>query len=124
MFKSYALLARITAVLLFLPLLGACVTNNPRPAVVEEGRTPTSDGVLTAVVAPGKAGRCSVSPCRVYYRTPDAGGPVTVVANNQIVGNFPSNTLVSLGDFSESLRISIQGSDTPTAFVNMPNTNR
>ena len=121
--KSYSSIIKTTAVLLSLPLLGACVTNNPRPAVVE-GRTPTSDGVMTAVVEPGKAGRCSVSPCRVYYRTPDAGGPVTVVANNQIVGNFPSNTLVSLGDFSESLRISIQGSDTPTAFVNMPNTNR
>jgi len=124
MFKRYASFARVTAVLLFLPLLGACVTNNPRPAVVEEGRTPTSDGVMTAVVEPGKAGRCSVTPCRVYYRTPDADGPVEVVVNNQVVGSFPSNTLVSLGDFSDSMRISVTGSDAPTAFVNMPNTNR
>ncbi len=123
MFKRYVSFARITTLFLLLPLLGGCITNNPRPAVVE-GRTPTSDGVMTAVVEPGKAGRCSVSPCRVYYRTPDAGGPVVIVANNQIVGNFPPNTLVSLGDFSDSLRISIQGSDTATAFVNMPNTNR
>ncbi len=123
MFKRYASFARIAAVLLFLPLLGACVTNNPRPAVVE-GRTPTSDGVMTAVVEPGKAGRCSVVPCRVYYRTPDAGGPVEVVVNNQVVGSFPPNTLVSLGDFSGTSRISITGSDTPTAFVNMPNVNR
>jgi len=123
MFKHYASIARITALLLFLPLLGACVTNNPRPAVVE-GRTPTSDGVMTAVVEPGKAGRCSVSPCRVYYHTPDAGGPVEVVVNNQVVGSFPPNTMVSLGDFSDSMRISVTGSDVPTAFVNMPNTNR
>lgn len=124
MFKRYASFARVTAVLLFLPLLGACVTNNPRPAVVEEGRTPTSDGVMTAVVEPGKAGRCSVSPCRVYYRTPDAGGPVEIVVNNQVVGNFPPNTLVSLGDYFFTMRISITGSDTPTAFVNIPNNNR
>ena len=124
MFKRYASFSRITAVLLSLPLLGACVTNNPRPAVVEEGRTPTSDGVMTAVVEPGKAGRCSVSPCRVYYRTPDADGPVEVVANNQVIGSFPPNTLVSLCDFSDTARISITGSDTPTAFVNIPNNNR
>ena len=121
--KSYSSIIRTTAVLLSLPLLGACITNNPRPAVVE-GRTPTSDGVMTAVVEPGKAGRCSVSPCRVYYHTPDAGGPVEIVVNNQVVGNFPPNTLVSLGDYFSTMRISITGSDTPTAFVNIPNNNR
>jgi hypothetical protein len=123
MFKRYVSFARITTLFLLLPLLGGCITNNPRPTVVE-GRTPTSDGVMTAVVAPGKAGMCRVTPCRVYYHTPDAGGPVEVVVNNQVVGSFPSNTLVSLGDFSDSMRISITGSDAPTAFVNMPNTNR
>ena len=107
------------AVLLVIPLLAACVTNNPRPAVVE-GRTPAADGVMTAVVGPGEAGRCSTTPCRVYYRTPDADAPVTIVANNQIVGNFPPNRFVSLGDFNDTVRISIQGRDTPTAFVNIP----
>ena len=47
MFKPYASISKIIFVLLFLPLLGACITNNPRPAVME-GRTPTADGVLTA----------------------------------------------------------------------------
>jgi hypothetical protein len=79
---------------------------------------------MTAVVEPGKAGMCRTVPCRVYYRTPDAGGPAEVVVNNQVVGSFPPNTLVSLGDFSDSMRISVTGSDAPTAYVNMPNTNR
>jgi hypothetical protein len=123
MFKRYVSFARITTLFLLLPLLGGCITNNPRPAVVE-GRTPTADGVLTAVVAPGKAGSCSVTPCRVYYRTPSADGPVEVVVNNLVVGSFPPDTMVSLGDFNDNMRISVTGSDAPTAFVNMPNTNR
>lgn len=123
MFERYVSFARITTLFLLLPLLGGCVTNNPRPAVVE-GRTPTADGVLTAVVEPGRAGRCSVTPCRVYYHTPSADGPVEVVVNNQVVGSFPPDTMVSLGDFNDSMRISVTGSDAPTAFVNMPNTNR
>ena len=123
MFKRYASFTIITAVLLFLPLLGACETNNPRPAVVQ-GQTPTSDGVMTAVVAPGKDGNCRTVPCSVYYHTPDAGGPVEVVANRQVVGNFPSNTLVSLGNFNEPVRISVTGSDAPASYVYMPNGNR
>ena len=123
MFKRCVSFARPATVFLFLPLLGGCITNNPRPAVVE-GRTPASDGVFTAVVEPGKAGRCSVTPCRVYYRTPTADGPVEVVVNNQVVGSFPPDTMVSLGNFNDSMRISVTGSDVPTAFVNMPNTHR
>jgi len=122
--RFYSPVVYTIAVLLFLPLLVACVTNNPRPQVVEGG-TPRSDNFMTVVAEPGGGGRCSTTPCSVYYRTPDAGAPVAVIVNNQVVGNFPPNTVVFLGNFMDHLRISIQGSDTPTAFVSVPNnTNR
>lgn len=118
-------LGKGAVVLLALPLLSACGTMNPEPGVVD-GSLPRNDGFLTASVVPGKSASCSGTPCQIYYKTPDLGGDVTVLANAFTVGSFPSNTVVRLGDYSETtVRISVKGSsNTPVAYVHMPNDTR
>jgi hypothetical protein len=52
---------------------------------------------------------------------PDLGHDASVVVNSFKVGTFPSGKVVDLGNFSDtSVRISIPGSDLPTAYVNLP----
>lgn len=117
-------LSRIALVSLLLPLIAGCVTINPKPQVVE-GRVPVSDGFLTVVVGPGQGGSCVGTPCSIYYRIPELGGQVEVVANGFVVGSFPSGEVVSLGNYNEtSVRIDVPGHDVPTAFVRIPRDGR
>ncbi|MCP3866665.1 MAG: hypothetical protein GY703_00920 [Gammaproteobacteria bacterium] len=113
---------RTILILLSFLLLSGCITMSPDPSVVE-GRTPVGDNVFTVVVNAGESGRCRSSPCSVYFRTPAAGRPVEVVANNQTVGNFPPDTVVHLGHFSSTSRILVVGTDTPITFIRIPNSN-
>jgi hypothetical protein len=99
---------------LILIILSGTLPADPQP------QEPVSDGWLTAVVGPGGGASCSYSPCSVYYRIPDLGGPVEVIANNFSEGTFPSGKTVSLGNFNDSVRITIRGKDVPTAYVNVP----
>jgi len=99
---------------LILIILSGNLTADPQP------KEPVSDGWLTAVVGPGDGVSCSGTPCSVYYRIPDLGGPVEIIANNFSVGTFPSGKTVSLGNYNDSVRISIRDKDVPTAYVNVP----
>ena len=84
-----------------------------------EDQKPTSN-IFTAVVEPGKGGTCMATPCRVYYRTPDLGSPVKVVANNFPVGTFEPGIYVDLGNYNDpTVRITVPESDVPTAYVNI-----
>jgi len=114
------LFSKSAAVLFPLPLLAACVTMNPQPEVVK-GDTPTVDGWLSVLVAPGGSASCNGTPCRIYYQTPNTGGEVEVVVNNRRVGRFPGGKSVSLGDYGNSVRITIADSDIPISYVNIPN---
>ncbi len=104
-------------------LLSGCLSvgTDPVPMVVQGKGQPQSDGYLSIVVAPGQTGSCQSTPCTVYYRTPDLGKPVEVVVNNFIVGTFPPGKTVRLGDFNDTSNIiSVKGSGTPDAYVNLP----
>ena len=104
---------------LVLALAGAGCSSLP------QGTASVNRGPSATEVSPGKAGSCSFVPCRVFFRTPPASGPLTVLANGSKVGSFAPDTLVSLGSFNTStLRINVQGLDVPTAFVYMPTDNR
>jgi len=48
----------------------------------------------------------------------DLGGPVEIIANNFSIGTFSSGEVVSLGNYNDSVRITIRGKDVPTAYVN------
>lgn len=104
----------ISSLGLMLIMLSGALTADPLP------KAPVSSGWLTAVVGPGDGASCHGTPCSVYYRVPDLGGPVEIIANNFSVGTFPSNETVSLGMYNDSVRISILGKDVPTAYVNVP----
>jgi len=107
-----------------LPLLSACANMNPQPKVVPESLA-GSDGFLSVSVAPGRSGSCGGTPCRIFYKTPDTGGQVKVVANGFVVGTFPGGTMVDLGHYSETnVRIEAPGSGAPITYVNMPNDSR
>jgi len=97
---------------LILIILNGVLTADPLP------KEPVSDGWLTVVVGPGDGASCSGTPCSVYYRVPDLGGPVEIIANNFSIGTFSSGEVVSLGNYNDSVRITIRGKDVPTAYVN------
>jgi len=99
--------------LILITLCGA-LTADPLP------KEPVSDGWITAVVGPGEGASCYSTPCSVYYRVPDLGGPVEIIANNFLVGTFPSGETVSIGNYNDSVRITIRDKDVPTAYVNLP----
>lgn len=83
------------------------------------GQIPTPS-MFTAVVEPGKGATCNLTPCRIYYRTPDLDSPVKVVANNFPVGTFEPGKYADLGNYNDpSVRITVPGSDVPTAYVNI-----
>ena len=122
--SKIARLGKGAVALLSLPLLSACVTMNPQPTAIG-GSAPRSDGFLTVSVAPGRSGACSGTPCRIYYKTPALGQDVNIEANGFKVGSFPPDTVVDLGDYSHTrVRITVPGTDTPAAYVNMPNDSR
>jgi hypothetical protein len=107
--------------MLALPIVGlvtvGCSSMPKSPDTVNRGPSATE-------VAPGGSGSCSFIPCSVFFRTPQANGPVTVQTNNLTVGTFPPDTLVRLGSFNNStVRITVQGVDVPAAFVYMPTDN-
>ncbi len=114
---------RFTTLLSLLSLLSGCTTTTPVPQVVQ-GQTPTDDGFLTVVLGPGAGRSCAGSPCSVYYRTPQAGGEVEIIANNFSLGSFPAGKVVSLGQFNDTVRITVRGADAAPAFVNIPRDNR
>ena len=94
-------------------------------ASTQSGTGSVNRGPSATEVSPGSSGSCSFVPCRVFFRTPPAPAPLTVLANGQEVGSFEPDTLVSLGSFNTStLRITVRGVDVPTAYVFMPTDNR
>lgn len=110
--------------LLIIPvlLLSGCLSLGlqPEPFVVEGDIPQTNGRLTTAVVKPGESARCR-APCRIYYHTPEIDRPVTIIANNFKIGTFPPGRLVMLGHFTKStVRITIEDSNVPTAFVNTP----
>lgn len=104
-------------------LLSGCLSVgfNPQPGVAAGSVPGSPNGFLSVTVGPGDGGSCRSTPCRIFYRMPDLGRDASVVVNSFKVGTFPSGKVVDLGSFSDtSVRISIPGSDVPTAYVNLP----
>ncbi|MCB1857764.1 MAG: hypothetical protein KDI63_05805 [Gammaproteobacteria bacterium] len=98
-------------------LLVGCTTLEPTPQV---GGAPFDDGFLTVVVAPGEGRSCVGTPCSVYYRVPDLGGSVEVIANNFSLGRFPAGETVGLGQYNDPVRIVVPQAGVPPAFVHIP----
>ena len=108
---------------LALPLIGACTTTANTPQVVTGRQAAGGDNVFTAVATVERGGSCSVNPCGVLFKTPPGEGELRIVANGFDLGTFPRGETVSLGTYTESVRISLPGTDYRWVFVNIPNAN-
>ena len=112
-----------TVALLALPLIAACSTTAHTPQVVTGQGNIVGANVSTAVASVERGGSCAVNPCQVLFRTPPGEGDIRIVANGFDLGTFPRGETVSLGSYTESVRISLPGTDYGWVFVNIASAN-
>ena len=110
------------ATLLVPVLLAGCATGQV-PHVITQGQAKSGDNVFTAIASVEHGGSCQVNPCNVLFKTPPGEGDVQVVANGFVIGTFPRGEKITLGEYSETVRISMPGTDYGTIYVNIPNAN-
>ena len=108
---------------LLVPVLFVGCATSPQPRVITQAQAKSGDNVFTAIASVEHGGSCQVNPCNVLFKTPQGEGDVQVVANGFVIGTFPRGETITLGNYSESVRISMPGTDYGTIFVNIPNSN-
>ena len=85
---------------------------------------PVADGVMSTLVEAGRAGRCIMAPCRIYFRMPAAPAQQRLQVNGFDLGTHAPGAVVDLGDYNDrTVRIQLPDSGHPLTLVHIPSDN-